>query len=547
MTDEATFYRRADQWLDRLLERSPVSATFLGDHRFDDRLGDNSAQALESEHREQLEALAEFEAMDTSAFRLDVRIDHTLILQLIRDDIRHYERIESHRRNPGRYLDEVMDGVFLLLMREFAPLPERLRLALGRLRETPRVLQEGRQNIIPEQVPKVWAETALEQAQQAPGLYTGLLPAIAAEAAPELQADLAQAGQAAAQAVGAYADFLQKDVIPQAAGDFAVGRDLFDELLRDLHMVDYSADQLLETGWQQFCQTKAQMETVAREIDPARSVQDLLEEAKADHPAAAELLDAYQREMASIRQYVLDNDIVTIPEGESLRMIETPGYLRPVIPFAAYLSPGILEEEQEGLFLVTPVDPEAPPEAREQTLRDHYRAKLPIVALHEAYPGHHLQLVWANRQESTPRRLGSILAHMFIEGWAFYCEELLEHMGYIASPVQRLGRLAGQLWRAARIILDVSLQTRGMSVEEAVQILVKECQMEPAGALAEVRWYTQRPTYPQSYLMGKLATLDLVADYRHTNPEVSLREIHDAILGCGSLPLRLMRQQLGLD
>jgi uncharacterized protein (DUF885 family) len=119
-------------------------------------------------------------------------------------------------------------------------------------------------------------------------------------------------------------------------------------------------------------------------------------------------------------------------------------------------------------------------------------------------------------------------------------------MGYIAQPVQRLGRLADQLWRAARIILDVSLHTKGMGLDEAVDFLVDECQLEPANALAEARRYTQTPTQPQSYLMGKLAILDLVADYRRAHPGASLREVHDAIMACGSLTPRLMRQQLNL-
>ncbi len=213
---------------------------------------------------------------------------------------------------------------------------------------------------------------------------------------------------------------------------------------------------------------------------------------------------------------------MTIPQGESLRIIETPVYLQPIIPYAAYMPPGILEEEQDGVFIVTPVDPTAPPEEQVQKLKGHNWAKLPIVALHEAYPGHHLQLVYANLAETIPRRMGSFLATLFIEGWAFYCEELLEQMGYIATPVQRLGRLSDQLWRAARIILDASLHTKDMTVEEAVDFLVEECQLEPANALAEVRRYTSTPTQPQSYLMGKLAILDLVADYRDAHPDASV-------------------------
>lgn len=546
MTDPTTFYRRAEEWLYRLMELDPVTATQLGDHRWDDRLANYSPEALESQHQEIVSALNEFRAMEPKRFGLDAQIDHTLMVQILSSFVRQYEKHRSHRRNPSGYLDEALGGVVLLLMKEFAPLPERLRSALGRVQEVPRVLAEARQNITPANVPPVWAETTLEQARQAPGLFVGLLPAMAAEAAPELGADLAEAGQAAADALEGYMRFVENEVLPQAVGDFAAGRELFDEMLREEHMVDYDADQLLATGWEQFHQTQIQMEAVAREIDPGKSVQEIIEEAKAEHPGAEELLDAYQQEMAAIRQYVIDRDIATIPQGESLRIIETPVYLQPIIPYGAYLPPGILEEAQDGIFVVTPVDPNAPEEEQEQKLKGHNWAKLPVVALHEAYPGHHLQLVYANRTETIPRRMGSFLATLFIEGWAFYCEELLEQMGYIATPIQRLGRLSDQLWRAARIILDASLHTKGMGEDEAVDFLVTECHLEPANALAEVRRYTSTPTQPQSYLMGKLAILELVADYRRLHSDASLREIHDAILTCGSLPPRLLRRQLGL-
>ena len=544
MTGEAVFYKRAEAWLERLLELNPVAATELGDHRWDNRLSDNTPAALESQYQELLAAQKEFQEMDAIDFSLDARIDHTLLGQILKSFIRDYEKVESHLRNPGGYLNEAMGGVFMLIIRDFAPLPERLRSVLGRVQEVPRVLKEGQGNIVPALVPKVWAEVALEQAQQAAGLFGFLLPAMAAEDAPDLQQELTEAGQAATQAVQEYIAFLEDDVLPRAAGNFAVGKELFDEMLRENHMVDYDADRLLKVGWEQFRSTQAQMEDVARQIDPNKTVQELLEEAKSDHPTAEGLLAAYEEAMSAARQYVVEHDIATIPAGETLRIVETPTYLRPVIPYAAYMPPGILEERQEGIFIVTPVDPGASPEEQEQKLKGHFLAKLPVTALHEAYPGHHLQLVWANRQATIPRRMGSFIATLFIEGWAFYCEELMERLGYIADPVQRLGRLSDQLWRAARIILDVSLHTQGMSVDEAVDFLVEKCQLEPSNGLAEVRRYTSTPTQPQSYLMGKLAILEIVEDYRKANPAASLREIHDAILSCGSLPPRLMRQRL---
>jgi uncharacterized protein (DUF885 family) len=544
MPDIEIFYKKAGDWLYRLLEHDPVEATHMGDHRWDDRLSNRTAEALESRYGELVSALAEFQAMDTDAFTVDAAIDHTLVVQITKALIRSHEKARHYQRDPGSYILEVMGGVFLLIMKEFAPLPDRLRSALGRVRETPRLLDEAISNIVPSDVPPVWAEVALEQAAQAPPLFLNLLPALAANAAPDLEADLRRAGEAACEAIQTYADFIQRQVLPAAKGDFAAGRETFDEMLREDHMVDYDADQLLETGHQLFDETKARMESAAGKIDSARSVWDLLEQAKAEHPTPEGLLEAYQDAMQAAKQYVIDHEIATIPEGETLRVIETPMYLRPLLPYAAYMPPGILEEHQEGFFLVTPVDASAPAELQQQKLKGHNTAKLPITALHEAYPGHHLQLVWANTHRRLPRRMSSYLSSLFVEGWAFYCEELMEQLGFIGDPLQRLWCLKDQLWRAARIILDVSLHTRGMSAEDATDFLVRECRLEPSNATAEVRRYTGSPTQPQSYLMGKLIILDLVDDYRRANKDASMRQMHDAILACGSLPPKLMRRQL---
>jgi uncharacterized protein (DUF885 family) len=544
MTDTDLFYGKSEAWIQKLLEHDPIEATHMGDHRWDDRLPDRTAEALKLQHDDMKADLKEFQSMVTGGFTVEAQIDHTLMVQIMKAMIRRYEKGRPHRRDPASYAGEAIGGVFMLIMKDFAPLPTRLGSALGRVGDIPRLLTEAISNILPSEVPPVWAELALEQTRQAPAVFDHLLPTLAAKAAPQLETQLREAGRTAIGAMRDYGEFIENQVLPEAKGDFAAGTEVFDEMLREDHMVDYDAGQLLETGKRLFDETKAQMESVAHRIDQTRSVWDLLEEAKGDHPTAGGLLEAYERAMRDARQYVIDHEIATIPEGETLRVIDTPEYLRPILPYAAYMPPGILEQKQDGLFLVTPVEPGTSPERQEENLRGHNTAKLPITALHEAYPGHHLQLVWANTRKTLPRRLSSYLSTLFIEGWAFYCEELMEQLGYIAEPMQKLWRLKDQLWRAARIILDVSLHTRGMSIKDATDFLVNECRLEPSNALAEVKRYTGSPTQPQSYLMGKLMIVDLVEEYRKVNPDTSLRQMHDEILACGSLPPRLMRRQL---
>lgn len=543
---QAKFYQRAEEFIDKLMEDAPVVATQLGDHRFDDRLGDHSKPALERQQREIKEALAEFEGFDPADFDLDAKIDQRLIIQMAKSMLRGFEKLRHHLRDPGVYSQECLSGIFLLLIREFAPLKERLESVLGRLKATPQVLAQGIENINSEEVPPVWCEVALESAQQGLGLFTMLIPALAGQV-PELQAELNEGSKAAAEALQDWVNFLRERVAPQAKGNFAAGKDLFEELLREDHLLDYTAEELLETGWRLFEETQAEMEQVAREIDPARSAKEILEEAKADHPGAEELMDVYRKEMAAVREFVRDQGLVTIPEGESLKIEPTPPFLRGLIPYAAYMMPGPLENKQEGIFLVTPVDPESSKEEQEEKLKGHNYVNLPVTALHEAYPGHHLQLVYANTVGTLPRKLGAFISTLFIEGWAFYCEELMERLGYIDKPLYRLGRLNGQLWRAARIILDVSLHLGKMSVEKGIDFLVDRAGLERTNAQAEVRRYTLTPTQPMSYLIGKLEILKLIDEYKRSHPAASLKEVHDAVLSCGSLPPRLMRERLLAD
>jgi uncharacterized protein (DUF885 family) len=540
---ETTFYSAVDTFVTQLLTEAPVAATQFGDHRFDHRLGEHGADALRRQEGQFRQALRELDAMDTAAFGPDAAIDHTVVVRLLRSFLREIEPLRTHERSPGTYVDECLGGVFLLLVRDFAPFPVRMKAVLGRLREVPRVLAEAKDSLVPELVPPVWAGMALDSATQGRQLFTILVPLLALRT-PWLFPQVVVAARRAAAAVDDYARFLRSDVIPKARGDFAIGRALFEEMLHDQHLLDISADELLATGQRLYDETQRSMDEFAQKLSPGKTAREILDEAKAQHPEPGDLLNAYRREVTRARAFVVEHGIATIPAGESLRIEPTPAYLRGVLPYAAYMAPGLLDAKQEGIFLVTPVSPRASAQAREAKLRGHNYAKLPITALHEGYPGHHLQLVHANRTATLPRKLASALSSVFVEGWAFYCEELMEQLGFLNDPVQPLARRKDQLWRAARIILDVSLHTRGMTVEEGVAFLVDRVGLEPADALAEVRRYTQSPTQPMSYLIGKLEILKFVEAYKARHPEMPMREMHDAILACGSLPPKLLAQRL---
>ncbi len=540
---EKQFYADSQSFVDEVLRDSPIFATFMGDHRFDDRLADYSKEAYEDQHRRFRVWLEKFQAYPIDSFSKDGRIDCILMVQVTKRFLREFDMLCSLQRNPGAGPDECLGGVYVLILRDFAPLPERMKSILGRLKQTRRVLQECKAMIVPTEVPRLWAEVAIESAKQGVGLFAGFVPMLA-ESTPELKAEVVSAAQEAAAALQEYIGWIEREVLPQAQGNFAVGKELFDEILREDHMVDYDADQLYQTGWQLFDETQRQLNELAAQIDPQKSYKEILAENKKDHPSASELLDVYREWMAKARQFVIEHEIATLPNGESIRIEPTPPFQRSTIPYAAYNMPGFLEKAQEGVFIVTPVEDNASPEEAEAKLRGHPYSDIPVTALHEAYPGHHLQLVTANLFTSLPRKWGAYLSTLFVEGWAFYCEEMMEQVGFIDQPIQKLARLQAQLWRAARIILDASLHTRNMGYQEAVDFLVQNAELEPGDAAAEVNRYTMSPTQPQSYLMGKKQILEIVAEYKRRYPQDSMRSMHDAILHAGSLPPRLMRMCL---
>ena len=543
MTTQQEFYDRFQDYFDKILEDYPVFATQLGDHRYDDQLGTFDQVTLERQLIELKEQVQVFEKMDSSAFDTEAAIDHILAVQALRYFVRDAEIWRAEYRDPDYYLNIAFGGVFLLIMKDFAPMPERLKSVFNRTRQIPRVLSEGKANIIPTETPRLWAELALENTQMGSGIFAGLLPSLANQA-PEIEAELNEACQEALAAIQDYASWLENEVIPNAEGDYQVGMEYFETLLRENHMVDWDSAWLLEKGHQLYDETLAEMEALAEQIDPGKSVQDLVESIKDDHPTAEGLLDAYREAMEAARQFVIENDLATIPENEKLTIMETPMFWRNQIPYAAYMPPGLLEEVQEGIFVVTPVNPEDPPDQQEEKLRGHGNDDLPITALHEAYPGHHLQLTVANLNRSLPRLMGGILSSLFVEGWAFYCEEMMEQQGFYSKPIQRLARLQAQLWRASRIIVDVSLHTGRMSHDEAVQFMVEKANLEPSDAKVEVDRYTKSPTQPMSYLMGKYEIMQIVEEFRAANPEKGLKQMHDDLLAGGSLPPRLLRKRL---
>ncbi len=540
MSREA-FRALCDEHVDESFRLDPVYATLNGVHDFDGELGDASLGAVRR-RIEWLKQQAQRVEMEVAVDELDPyeRLDLRLLRSRIRAALLVWEGQGEAERNPILYPDHCMYGVFLLYSRDFAPLADRVEPLLRRLQRTPAYLQSARETV--GRCPTLFAETAAEVADSA-GPFLDEVRTRLVRDVPERAAAIEEACRSAGEAFRGYAKWAREVLGQRDGGTFAVGRELFDARLREEHLLEFDAESLERHGWELLRATQAQMSEVARAIEPRKSWKRIVEESKEDTPPEGEILEVYRREVQRARRFLVEKRLAPFPEGEQLEVVPTPAFDRSRTPYAAYLMPGPFDAVQRGLFYVTGVDPADPPEARHATLLGHNLHSIPIITAHEAYPGHHLQLCWANRVRSRIRKLAD--SPVLAEGWGLYCEELMYEQGFFPGPRSRLFQLKDACWRAARVVLDCRLHTGAMDFEEAVDFLVDEAGLEKPNAEGEVRRYAASPTQPMSYAVGKQALLDLRQETRRRKGDAfDLHDFHGAVLQAGTLPIGLVRDEV---
>jgi uncharacterized protein (DUF885 family) len=298
---------------------------------------------------------------------------------------------------------------------------------------------------------------------------------------------------------------------------------------------------MIAVGRRAHSETKVALEDLARRVDPEKSWNTLVEEMKGRHPEPGTIAEAYRRESGRARSLLVTQQMVTIPEPETLLFVPTPPALRETYAWAGYGGIEVRDQVPSGRFFVTDVVPEMSEAEREQKLRAQNNGWVTVIALHEGYPGHHLQSLYSRNNPSKVRsRLGSTY---FGEGWGLYCEAWMAREGFYKNADDSLAWLQMRLWRTARVIIDPSLHTGQMTYEEAVRFFIDEVGLERSAAEAEVNRYTTWPTQAPSYIIGWLELEQLrTALQKRRGERFSDREFAETILGIGSLPLELLKR-----
>jgi len=529
---DARFDRIIDRWFHDQVAMHPEVGTFFGLHDHDGELSPGGRDAVDEEVAFFRRTIDELSVIDPGELTPERGLDRDLAIHQARLGIfwqSEYRPWAGSTEAAGH----IGAALFPLFTRDFAPLPERIASIASRLEATPRYLRESRERVTAPV--RQWTEIDIQSTEMLPGFLDTILAASRSETDDEAGTRRLEAAvEQARAALGEHLDWLRADVLPRANADWAAGPERFEEMIR-LRELGADGDEILAVGEDLLVSEKAARDAVATEIDPTRSPEEVADLVKDDHAATfAESLQEYRAAMEAARAFVVEHEIATPPVEDHLNVIETPAFIRHLIPFAAYYEPARFDPSPVGTYIVTP--PSSP-----DMMREHNRSSISNTSVHEAYPGHHLQLSAAITNPSLVRLFSG--APEFAEGWAFYCERMMKEAGFDATPKGWYIVHTDAIWRATRIILDVSLHRGLVGFDDAVDRLVAETGFERPAALVEVKRYTSTPTYQLSYLFGRHMIEKLKSDVQaREGREFSARQFHDTLLYGGTMPVSYARR-----
>ena len=529
-----------DDLLAYLHETHPTHATLDGVHTHDDLLEDLSRQGIETETHALSGYLRRLDEIDAGGLTTIERLEHRMLAANVRGRMFELEDVRTWERNPQLYADIIASSLAGQALFTHASAPERARRVLSKLRQTGRVIQAARDNI--KDPPGIFVKVGTETMRGALKFIDEDLPrAFSSVDDLHLLGDLADAQAEAAHAVGAYIEYLEKDLAPRARASFRLGRDKFEQKVKLEEGLPLPVDRLLAIATRELKATQEQFKAVAGKMnggDPLAT----WSRTRADHPAPGELVTVGRQQLDELRTYLERQALVSLPSGEPITVAPTPDFYR--WSFASMWTPGPFESKPtRAYYYLTDVDHSWPADRQQAYLRDYNYPTLWSISIHEVYPGHFLQYQHLRRVESKVRKSIMFAPASFVEGWAHYCEQMMIEAGFgHGEPGVKLGQLAEALIRLVRFIVGIKLHTEDLSVEQGVRLFREEAYMEEASARREAERGTFDPTY-LVYTAGKLMLLKLRQDYKQQQGKAfSLRTFHDTLLGNGTAPFWLHRQ-----
>jgi uncharacterized protein (DUF885 family) len=556
-SQDDAFQKVARDYVEQYLQSNPEQATELGDHRFDGKLTDYSGQARAKDLATQKEFRDKLNAIDGTQLTGANNIDFRILQENIDYEIFRAEELKEPEWNPLVYMQSLANSLYLLVARDFAPAEQRIPNLRQRMEKIPGVIAQAKANL--QHPPRIHTETAIEQTEGAINLVkTELAPLL--DRAPQMKKDLTPLQDKTSAALEDYKKWLQSDLLPRSDGNFRLGEEKYRKKLRFALASDLPMEEIMKRATADLEQTQTAIYETALPLykkyfpntDPAAAgladkhkvTAPVLGKLAEQHPNDATVVDYAKKITAEATGFVKQHDLVTVPDVP-LDVVAMPEFKRGVA--IAYCdAPGPLEKNGQTFFAVAPTPKDWSKERKESFFREYNNYMIRDLTVHEAMPGHFLQLAHANEFRAPTLVRAIFQSGPFIEGWAVYCEQLMAEQGY-GGPEVKMQQLKMRLRAICNAILDQSIHAGNMSEKEAMDLMTKEGYQQEGEAVA--KWKRARLTSAQlsTYFVGATEHLDLrAAEQKKLGNQFNLKKYNDQVISYGSPPVKYVRELMGL-
>lgn len=518
------------------LALSPVSATSAGyhDHKgvnLDGQIDDFSMAGIDQQHKFYSDLHNRLAAIQQDSLPAEDRADYQIIDNQVNLSLLDLEKIQSYRHNPTVYVELVGNALFNPFVLEYAPLDQRYRAIIQRLQKIPTLMQQGEANLV--DAPDIWNHVAQEENDGNLDLIDKTLRAKAPEA---LKADYDHAAGPALDALRGFTKFLKND-LSKKTSDWRLGKENYDQKFAYTLVSGKKPEQVLTDAEAELKNVRDQMAKLASPL----SVKAALDKIAQQHTTPAQYMDQAKKDLEEATNFVREKHLVTLPPGANLQVIPTPEFMRGIYSVAGFNAAPALEPQLGAFYWVTPIPPDWPKARIESKLREYNRYGMMEITIHEAMPGHYVQFQFANAVEPKSRRvLRSVFGNgPYVEGWAFYTQQMMSDEGFMNnSPELRLTMMKQMLRGIANAILDIRLQTMGMTEQQALDLMINDTFQEKEEATGKYQRAQLSSCQLPMYFLGWRGWLETREEYKKRKGSAfQLEQFHDAALKESAVPL----------
>jgi uncharacterized protein (DUF885 family) len=543
--------------LDTWMQLSPISATQIGDHRYDSEIDDLSAAGQQKVLTAYKALLADLDRIDVSKLSRENQVDAAILRNQLQSEVWTAEVLQSPKWDPQMYNGMAGSALYGLMAREFAPLPERLKSATARMEKLPQIFAQARENLDPARVPKIHAETVAKQNRGILSIVDTFITPHIGELPAEDQKRLQAAIEGLKKAVEEQQTWLDKTLVPNAKGDFRIGADLYDQKLKFALNSSLSRAEIGERARAELKRVRQDMYGIAQTVlkdkpgapalpaNPSdeqqqAAIEAALELAYADKPARDKVVDDAKAALEQSTEFVRKHDLMTLPDSP-VDIILMPEFQRGVA--VAYCdSPGPLDKNLKTFYAVSPIPDDWTDKQVDSFLREYNSRMIHLLSIHEGTPGHYLEGWHSGKFPSTLRAV--LRSGLFAEGWAVYTERMMQEQGYLDNdPLFHLVQLKFYLRTISNAILDQGVHVDNWTREQAMQLMTHDAFQQESEASG--KWVRAQLTSAQlpTYFVGAQEHFDTrKAMQEKQGDKFNLKAYHDKMLSYGAPPVRFARQ-----